>query len=330
MDLIVLATRNDGKARELAILLHGLFDRVESLSAYPAVVLPPETGSTYRENAVAKARAAHASLGVPALGDDSGLEVDALGGAPGLHSARFAGPDATAAANNAKLLRELRNAAGERRTARFRCVLALVRAPGDVLVAEGVCEGKILEAPRGEGGFGYDPLFLPDGEAHTFAELAAERKSAISHRARAAAVLARALRSGPPTAGRACRVLLIEDNVDSSEGMALFLGTRGHVVEVAHTGTDGLDRARSSRPDVVLCDIGLEGDLDGYGVARALRAEPAFAATYLIAVTGYGREEDTRKAREAGFDLHLTKPVDPRALEALLREICARLPAIRD
>jgi XTP/dITP diphosphohydrolase len=189
LDLIVLATRNAGKARELTILLHGLSERIESLAAHPDVTLPPETGATYLENAIAKARAAHAALGLPALGDDSGLEVDALAGAPGLHSARFAGPDANDRANNERLLRDLTGVPSERRTARFRCVLALVRGPGDVVVAEGVCEGSILEGPRGAKGFGYDPLFLPAGEAQTFAELADERKNSISHRARAAIAL---------------------------------------------------------------------------------------------------------------------------------------------
>ena len=196
LDLIVLATRNAGKAKELEVLLHGFFKRVDSLGDHPTVALPPETGSTYHENALAKARAVYDALGAPALGDDSGLEVDALGGAPGLHSARFAGPEANAGANNERLLRELRGIPRERRTARFRCVLALVRGPEDIVLAEGICEGRILEAPRGGGGFGYDPLFLPDGEELTFAELPDERKNAISHRARAAAALVEAVRSG--------------------------------------------------------------------------------------------------------------------------------------
>jgi XTP/dITP diphosphohydrolase len=189
LDLIVLATRNVGKARELTVLLHGISERIETLAAYPDVDLPPEIGSTYRENAIAKARAVHEALALPAVGDDSGLEVDALQGAPGLHSARFAGPGADDQSNNERLLRELTGVASERRTARFRCLLALVRGPGDVIVAVGVCEGRILEAPRGHAGFGYDPLFLPDGESLTFAELPPDRKNRISHRARAAAAL---------------------------------------------------------------------------------------------------------------------------------------------
>ncbi len=194
MDLIVLATHNERKARELRSLLRGLAGRVESLRAHPAVLLPPETGDTYRQNAIAKACAVYAALGLPALGDDSGLEVDALAGEPGLHSARYAGPDATDHTNNERLIREIRAVPRDRRTARFRCALALVQGPGDVVVAEGVCEGRILEEPRGEGGFGYDPYFLADGQEATFAELSDERKNTISHRARAAAALRDALR----------------------------------------------------------------------------------------------------------------------------------------
>ena len=193
MDLIVLATRNEGKARELTILLRGLARRVESLRAHPGVVLPPETGSTYRENAIVKARAVYDALGAPALGDDSGLEVDALGGAPRLHSARFAGENASDRANVERLLRELKGVPSARRTARFRCVLALARGPEDLLVAEGACEGWILEAPRGQGGFGYDPVFVPAGESLTFAELTDARKNALSHRARTVAALKEAL-----------------------------------------------------------------------------------------------------------------------------------------
>ncbi len=193
MDLIVLATRNEGKARELALLLEGLARRFESLGAHPRVALPPETGSTYRENALRKARAVQEALRVPALGDDSGLEVDALAGAPGIRSARYAGEDATDGANNEKLLRELALVPADLRTARFRCALALVRGPGDEIVVEGMCEGHILDGPRGTGGFGYDPLFFPEGESRSFAELPDDRKNAISHRALAAQALRRAL-----------------------------------------------------------------------------------------------------------------------------------------
>jgi XTP/dITP diphosphohydrolase len=189
LDLIVLATSNEGKARELSNLLHGLAHRVEFLRAHPEIQLPPETGSTYRENALAKARAVHDALRVPALGDDSGLEVDGLQGAPGLLSARYAGPNASDRANIDRLLHAMKGTPPERRSARFRCVLALVGASDTPIVVEGVCEGRILGEPRGSGGFGYDPVFVPEGESLTFAELSRERKDLLSHRGRAAKLL---------------------------------------------------------------------------------------------------------------------------------------------
>jgi XTP/dITP diphosphohydrolase len=194
VELIVLATRNEGKARELIPLLHGVAERFETLRAHPGITLPPEIGSTYSENAIAKALAVYDAIGIPALGDDSGLEVDVLGGAPGLLSARYAGDGASDRANNDKLLRALEDVPPERRTARFRCSLALIRGPGDWVLVDGACEGVILDAPRGSGGFGYDPLFMPSGETLTFAELPDERKNALSHRARAAAALRQAIR----------------------------------------------------------------------------------------------------------------------------------------
>ncbi len=193
MDVAVFATRNEGKARELAALLEGVAARFESLAGRPEVTLPPEDAATYRENALAKARAVRAALGVPAIADDSGLEVDALGGAPGVRSARYAGEGATDADNIRRLLAELAGVPAARRTARFRCVLALVRVGGDEIVVEGTCEGRILDVPRGERGFGYDPLFLPEGGTRSFAELPADAKNRISHRARAAAALRAAL-----------------------------------------------------------------------------------------------------------------------------------------
>jgi XTP/dITP diphosphohydrolase len=193
---VVLATRNAGKARELQILLQGIAARVESLDAYPGVTLPPEGHDSFAENARAKALAVSEALGVAAIGDDSGLEVEALGGAPGIRSARFAGEAAGDAENNALLLERLAGVPPERRTARFRCVLAL-EAPGAAgALVEGVCEGVIAEAPRGTGGFGYDPLFVPKGETRTFAELPSGVKDAISHRARAAAALRGAVSAG--------------------------------------------------------------------------------------------------------------------------------------
>jgi XTP/dITP diphosphohydrolase len=195
LDLIVLATGNEGKAEELRALLHPLGVRIRTLRDHPAIALPPETGSTYRENAILKSRAVHEALGVPALGDDSGLEVDALDGAPGLHSARYAGPHAGDEANNRKLLDSMEGIPWAERTARFRCVLALVRDRNAPLVVEGLCLGRVLPAPRGGRGFGYDPLFLPDGEDLTFAELPPDRKASISHRGRAARALVEALRA---------------------------------------------------------------------------------------------------------------------------------------
>ena len=177
-------------------LLEGAVKQFQTLRDHPEVALPPETGSTYRENALAKALAVNEALGLPALGDDSGLEVDALHRAPGLYSARFAGEGATDAANNALLLTSLADVPSDRRTARYHCALVLVRGHDDALEVEGVCEGRILEAPRGSQGFGYDPLFLPEGEALTFGELPSPRKDSISHRGRAAALLGRAIRHG--------------------------------------------------------------------------------------------------------------------------------------
>lgn len=196
IEALVLATKNQGKAEELSRLLAGAVRRIETVAAYPDVKLPAEDGASYRDIAVAKALAVFEATGIPTLGDDSGIEVDALGGAPGIRSSRFAGEDATDEENNALLLKRLAGMPPERRTARFRCALALVRAADDIIEVEGVCEGTILEAPRGDHGFGYDPLFLPDGETRTFAELSPSRKDSLGHRGRAAAVLSRVLRAG--------------------------------------------------------------------------------------------------------------------------------------
>jgi XTP/dITP diphosphohydrolase len=168
---------------------------MESLRDHPALGMPEEGDASYRENALAKARAVNTALGVPALGDDSGLEVDALDGAPGIRSARYAGAGAADRPNNERLLEALRGIPPERRTARFRCLLALVRAPGDEVVVEGVCEGRIVMAPRGEDGFGYDPLFEPAGSSQTFAEMPGPTKDALSHRSRAATALRAAVAS---------------------------------------------------------------------------------------------------------------------------------------
>lgn len=180
---IVAATGNKGKIRELTDLLADSGLRVASLKDWPHAPEPEETGSTFAANALIKARSAAAHTGLPALADDSGLMVDALDGAPGVRSARFAGEHAADADNNALLLQRL--AGVQCRTAAFACALALVLPTGEEHVFEGRTTGVILDAPRGAGGFGYDPLFLSDDLGQTFAEAALADKNRISHRGRA-------------------------------------------------------------------------------------------------------------------------------------------------
>lgn len=187
---LVLATRNAGKVRELVSLLGPLGVEVASLADYAGLPDIPEDGETFEANAVFKAREVARLTGQIALADDSGLEVDALGGAPGVHSARFAGEPKDDAANNAKLLRLLEGVPPEKRTARFRCVVALATPEGEVYTAEGVSEGVILDRPRGENGFGYDPLFYVPDLGRTFAELDMAVKNKVSHRGRAFAQVA--------------------------------------------------------------------------------------------------------------------------------------------
>lgn len=182
---LVLATANPDKGAELRRLLAGLPYEIQSLAAYPGVQLPAEEGSSYAENARVKARAAAAATGAVALGDDSGLEVEALAGRPGLATARYGGPGLTDAARIARLLQETAGAAS--RAARFRCVLALVAPWGDEATVEGVVDGTLAETPRGRGGFGYDPIFLLPERGRTFAELEEEEKHRWSHRGRAVA-----------------------------------------------------------------------------------------------------------------------------------------------
>jgi XTP/dITP diphosphohydrolase len=180
---LVLATANRGKAGELRDLVAewGEVD-VLSLDAFPGVACPEEEETSYAANALAKARAVAAATGLPALGDDSGLEVVALGGAPGVRSARFAATDAKRVQ---KLLAALDGMTGEGRRACFRCVVALAWPDGRVESAEGECRGRIAAAPSGQGGFGYDPVFVPDGLDHSFAATSADGKRAMSHRGRA-------------------------------------------------------------------------------------------------------------------------------------------------
>jgi XTP/dITP diphosphohydrolase len=181
---VILATRNAGKLAEVAAILGPAAD-VVGLEESAEIELPPEEGATYEQNALAKGRAVAAAAGVAALADDSGLEVDALGGVPGVRSSRYAGPACDPQANNEKLLRELGGVPARERGARFVCVAALVTADGREWVARGEVEGRIAESPRGTGGFGYDPLFVPAGYERTFAEMAPEEKNEISHRTRA-------------------------------------------------------------------------------------------------------------------------------------------------
>ncbi len=180
---VVLASSNRGKVRELQRMLP---DWVEIVTADDAdVTLPDETGETFLDNALLKAKAAASQSGLVAIADDSGLEVDALDGRPGVRSARFADENASDAENNALLLALLRDVQPDRRTARFRSVVAAVAPGGAELHDEGAAEGQILAGPRGSEGFGYDPLFLPHGLERTFAELTLDQKNEISHRGKA-------------------------------------------------------------------------------------------------------------------------------------------------
>jgi XTP/dITP diphosphohydrolase len=183
---VVLATGNAGKQRELATLLlpHGLDLILQSRLCIAPIA---ETGTTFEANALLKARNAASASGLAALADDSGLEVDSLGGRPGVHSARFAGEHATDEQNNALLLQELAGKTGPLRAARYRCVIVYLRGADDPapLVASGSWEGRIASAPRGEGGFGYDPLFIPRGFTTTVAQMSQADKNAVSHRGKA-------------------------------------------------------------------------------------------------------------------------------------------------
>ena len=187
----VLASGNAGKAREISAVLGDAVELV--LQAELGIEPAEETGTTFTENALLKARHAAAASGLPALADDSGIEVDALDGAPGVYSARYAGPDASDRDNVSKLLREMDGE--QQRAARFRCVLALVRSADDPepLLAEGRWEGSIAAAPAGAGGFGYDPVFVDAESGLTAAELTPAQKNARSHRGKALVALQRLL-----------------------------------------------------------------------------------------------------------------------------------------
>ncbi|QUV83764.1 RdgB/HAM1 family non-canonical purine NTP pyrophosphatase [Chloracidobacterium aggregatum] len=192
---LILATRNAGKLHEFRHLLAGVTTEVIGLDAFPSLPPVPETGSTFEANARLKARAVQEQTGGWVIADDSGLCVDALGGAPGVFSARYAGEQASDADNVAKLLAAMRDVPAEQRTARFVCVLALVTDTEEACFT-GVCTGTLTASPRGSHGFGYDPLFIPTGDTRTFAEMTPAEKAVYSHRARAAQALVDHLRAG--------------------------------------------------------------------------------------------------------------------------------------
>ena len=183
---VVLASGNAGKLREFSELL-GASGLTLVRQSELGIVPPPETGTTFLDNALIKARNAARASGLPAIADDSGIEVDALGGAPGVYSARYAGEDAGDEANLAKLLAALEGLPPERRSARYRCVIVFVAHAEDSrpLVGEGSWEGHIIAERRGSGGFGYDPSFVPVGETRTVAEMPADQKNRLSHRGQA-------------------------------------------------------------------------------------------------------------------------------------------------
>jgi XTP/dITP diphosphohydrolase len=179
---VVIASTNLGKIAEIRRIMADLPIKLltgEEVGGLPTV---EETGSTYLENALLKARAVSSATGKAVLADDSGIEVDALSGIPGVRSARLAGPNATDEQNNVRLISLMFGVPAERRTARYRCVSVVVFPDGTELAGSGVCEGVIGEEPRGAGGFGYDPWFIPKGEMKTMAELSPEEKDKISHR----------------------------------------------------------------------------------------------------------------------------------------------------
>ena len=192
---LVVGTNNAGKIRELNELLTDLPVEIFGLSRFENVSDVEETGATFAENAILKANSYALQTGFWALSDDSGLEVEALGGAPGVFSARYAGENAGDEERIAKLLGELAATRDEARRAKFVCAMAVADEKGEIkFLAEGICEGSIAQQPRGANGFGYDPIFVPDGYTETFGELSSTVKREISHRARAIQKIIRFLR----------------------------------------------------------------------------------------------------------------------------------------
>jgi XTP/dITP diphosphohydrolase len=178
-----MATRNKGKVGEFRTLLSGIDVEIRSLDDFGPIPEPVEDGASFEENAYKKASHTAKVLGFPALADDSGLAVESLGGEPGVHSARYAGADATDEANNRKLLSAME--AMENRKAAFKCVIAIAVPQGPALIYEGSCEGEIAPSPRGENGFGYDPVFYYPPLEKTFGQMTPEEKNEVSHRGRA-------------------------------------------------------------------------------------------------------------------------------------------------
>ncbi len=187
MQQLIIATRNQGKVKELKKLLAHLSFDILSLKNLPNVPKTIESGTNFKENATIKAVAVSKYTQGIIMADDSGLEVDALGGEPGVYSARYAGEGACDAANNAKLLENLQGIPLSQRTARFCCTIAIIIPGQEMMLVEGYCNGLIAEEPRGDGGFGYDPLFIVPGYNKTFAELPLDIKNKISHRSKAMA-----------------------------------------------------------------------------------------------------------------------------------------------
>ncbi len=192
---LVLATNNKHKAEEFKILLDDLGVEILTLDLFPGIGEPIEDADSLEGNAAKKALEVFSHTSLPTLADDSGLEVYFLNGEPGVHSSRYAGPEATYDDNCKKLLLNLRGVPPRRRTARFRCVLRFIGPAGAHFSAEGTCKGMIIESPRGCNGFGYDPIFLPEGHTKTLAEMNPSEKNSLSHRARAVGSIKPALLS---------------------------------------------------------------------------------------------------------------------------------------
>ncbi|MGB9712330.1 MAG: XTP/dITP diphosphatase [Dissulfurimicrobium sp.] len=202
MKKLVIASRNKGKIREITAIFSRPDIKFLCLDDFPDIPDIVENGSTFEENAFIKAQTVALATCLPALADDSGLEVDSLGGAPGIYSARFAGEGAGDEENNRRLLEELKAIGDHKRTARFRCVVVLYHPSGAWMTGEGVCEGVIAETLRGANGFGYDPLFIPYGGGNrTMAEIADKEKNALSHRAKALRDLIKKLNDVPQFIG---------------------------------------------------------------------------------------------------------------------------------